>query len=199
MLDHPLALHRGGEKVGGYSLYEEICRRDAFLSRGIFGTSGAVIGSESPWVEAIAFSWRPKNVTTIESGRINSSIQRHQVFTPQEFAAAFLEQQKLFDRVASVSSLEHSGLGRYGDRLNPDGDIEAAEEGFCMLKPGGYFSISLPYSKRSHLRWNADRNYRPQCMKYFAARFSQIQFIGTLWQGQGIFTLQRPDHGDGRC
>lgn len=45
----------------------------------------------------------------------------------------------------SYSSLEHSGLGRYGDELNPDGDIEAAEEVWCMLKKGGYFIIGLPY------------------------------------------------------
>jgi hypothetical protein len=124
MLDHLVELHRMGKQISGYSLYEVECLPDAFLAHEISTTSGAVIGSEFPWVEAIAFSRHP----AIEYGRINSSVSDHRAFTPQEFAAAFLWHEILFDWLASVSSLEHSGLGRYGDHLNPDGDIEAAEE-----------------------------------------------------------------------
>jgi hypothetical protein len=59
MLGHLVEFHRVGRKIGAYSLYEETCLRDAFMVYGIFGTSSAVIGSESPEVEAIAFSQRP--------------------------------------------------------------------------------------------------------------------------------------------
>ena len=31
-----------------------------------------------------------------------------------------------FDACVSISSYEHDGLGRYGDPLNPDGDLEEA-------------------------------------------------------------------------
>ena len=31
-----------------------------------------------------------------------------------------------YDCVASFSSVEHSGLGRYGDELNPFGDLQAS-------------------------------------------------------------------------
>jgi len=33
-----------------------------------------------------------------------------------------LESLYLFDMVFSFSSIEHDGLGRYGDPLNPNGD-----------------------------------------------------------------------------
>jgi hypothetical protein len=130
-----------GARTGEFSLYEERYLRDAVLADRIFGTLGSVIGSEFQLIEAIAFRQHPIKVTTIECGRINSTVQWHQAFTPQEFSAAFLDQEILFDWVTSVSSLEHSGLGRYGDRLNPEGDIDAAGECFCMLKPGGYLFI----------------------------------------------------------
>jgi hypothetical protein len=43
--------------------------------------------------------------------------------------------------------LEYSGLGRYGDHLNPEGDVEASEECFCVLKPGGYFLFRYDIQK----------------------------------------------------
>ena len=38
------------------------------------------------------------------------------------------EQKLNFDAVVSFSSIEHSGLGRYGDALNPWGDLIASAQ-----------------------------------------------------------------------
>ena len=44
---------------------------------------------------------------------------------PRDFFASLLNgSMDRFDAMASYSSLEHSGLGRYGDALNPWGDQE---------------------------------------------------------------------------
>ena len=53
------------------------------------------------------------------------------------------------DLIVSYSSLEHSGLGRYGDALNPDGDKDAVAQVrrrqffnfFCSL-----LTISFPHT-----------------------------------------------------
>ena len=37
----------------------------------------------------------------------------------------------------TYSSLEHSGLGRYGDSLNPWGDLITMAKAWCLLKPKG--------------------------------------------------------------
>lgn len=53
---------------------------------------------------------------------------------------------RLFDAVVSISSYEHDGLGRYGDPINPDGDLIAMEKTKKMLKEDGLFrkgSISV--------------------------------------------------------
>jgi hypothetical protein len=134
--------HRKGTRIGNYGSYEENALRDASWKYAITGKNGAVIGSESPWVEAILFVNGASNITTIEYGTIRSYIPHHHAFTPADFGRGYLDKPVQSDFVASVSSLEHSGLGRYGDSLNPSGDIDAAEEVYCMLKRGGLFLVS---------------------------------------------------------
>jgi hypothetical protein len=192
VLENMVARHLDGHRIGGYGLYEENSMKKAIHQFPIAGLDGAVIGSEHPWVEAIMFAGGARNVTTIEYGTIQTHIPNHTAFIPRDFAAKFLETPIQYDWVSSVSSLEHSGLGRYGDSLNPRGDIDASEEVYCMLKPGGYFFISLPYVKRSNLVWNAHRQYGPERMRLFAAPYHVIAFVGKRWEGQGVFVLRKP-------
>ena len=41
--------------------------------------------------------------------------------------AYFEKNTDTFDSVVSFSSIEHSGLGRYGDPLDPDGDLKTMQ------------------------------------------------------------------------
>lgn len=59
---------------------------------------------------------------------------------------------------ASYSSLEHSGLGRYGDPLNPWGDLREMQRLSCLVKPGGLFFLNVP-SGMDAIHWNAHRIY----------------------------------------
>jgi hypothetical protein len=193
MLRSLIDRHNQSLPVGGYALFEQLLIRDAAVKYSIRGATAAVIGSMAPWLEAILFCHGAAHVTTIEYGTINSTIPNHIAFTPRDFARAYLREPIQFDMVASMSSLEHSGLGRYGDALNPRGDIDASEEVYCMLKPGGYFLISMPYVPHSRLVWNAHRQYGPERMKLFAAGYRQVDLVGTLWKDQGTFVLQKPE------
>ena len=67
-------------------------------------------------------------------------------------------QMPLFDGVVTYSSIEHSGLGRYGDALNPWGDILAVARAGCLTKPEGFFAINVPIG-RDQVVWNAHRFY----------------------------------------
>lgn len=61
--------------------------------------------------------------------------------------------------LASVSCLhvvEHVGLGRYGDPINPDGTRLALSELTRVLAPGGILYLSAPIG-RPHIRFNAHR------------------------------------------
>ena len=48
------------------------------------------------------------------------------------------------DFAFSYSSIEHNGLGRYGDPLNANADLQDVEMLSCILRPGGARSPCLP-------------------------------------------------------
>ena len=54
-----------------------------------------------------------------------------------------------FDAVTAVSTIEHIGLGRYGDQLHSDGDKIAMKEIKRILKPGGKAIITVPFGKKT--------------------------------------------------
>ncbi len=47
------------------------------------------------------------------------------------------------DVVLSISSIEHAGLGRYGDKLAPNADIDAMEAIRCLV-PDGLMFLAVP-------------------------------------------------------
>mmetsp|Transcript_43292 Transcript_43292/g.101502 ORF Transcript_43292/g.101502 Transcript_43292/m.101502 type:complete len:384 (-) Transcript_43292:254-1405(-) len=123
------------------------------------GKSVLVIGSEKPWLESAALAVGAARVTTLEYGSISSQHPDVNTMTPNEFRLAYLRGElPRFDAVLTVSSLEHSGLGRYGDALNPWGDILSLARAWCTTKPGGLLLLNVP-SWQDKIQWNAHRWY----------------------------------------
>jgi hypothetical protein len=60
--------------------------------------------------------------------------------------------------ISCMHTIEHIGLGRYGDSLNPLGDRIAASELVRILKPGGLLFFVVPVG-RPRLQFNAHRIY----------------------------------------
>lgn len=63
---------------------------------------------------------------------------------------------------ASLSSLcvvEHIGLGRYGDPLDPYGTEKAIEELKRITRPGGDLYVSLPLDDENRIYFNAHRAF----------------------------------------
>ena len=62
------------------------------------------------------------------------------------------------DVAISFSSFEHDGLGRYGDPLNPNGDLQAMQTAKDFLKDDGFMLFGVPQGEDC-LVWNAHRIY----------------------------------------
>ncbi len=77
--------------------------------------------------------------------------------TPEELETSGLN----FDCVLSFSALEHCGLGRYGDQLNPNGDLKMMALARERLAPKGLFLLGVPVGK-DVLVWNTHRIYGPK-------------------------------------
>jgi len=79
--------------------------------------------------------------------------------------------------VASLSCLhviEHVGLGRYGDPLDPLGTLRAARELQRVLAPGGMLLLGLPVGRR-RVRFNAHRVHDPLDV---VAMFPELRLVG---------------------
>jgi hypothetical protein len=113
----------------------------------------AVMGSVRPMCEAICWLYGGRPVT-IEYNKIISLDPRLRAMTVEEFE----RRPRVFDTAFSISSFEHDGLGRYGDPLNPEGDLRAMEHMKSVVRPGGWLFLAVPVGKDT-LVWNAHRVY----------------------------------------
>lgn len=119
----------------------------------IEGKRIAIIGSTTPWYEAIVLSYKGMP-TTIEYNKIIPEDPRIQAITVDEYE----QDPQLFDTIISISSIEHDGLGRYGDPINPSGDLEAMAKIKKMLRNNGLLFLAVPIGQDS-IYWNAHRVY----------------------------------------
>jgi hypothetical protein len=69
------------------------------------------------------------------------------------------------DSIYSLScmhTIEHIGLGRYGDKIDYDGDLKAAAELSRVLAPGGNLLFVTPVGATARIQFNAHRIYTKQ-------------------------------------
>lgn len=129
---------------------------------------------QHPWVEAMLLEQGAVHVSTLEYSTIKCDHPQITTYTPPELTNAFLNQTlPVFDGVVSYSSLEHSGLGRYGDGLNPHGDLIAMARSWCLIKNLGFAIIGLPTGP-DHITFNLHRVYGPLMYSHLFANWQQI-------------------------
>ena len=85
--------------------------------------------------------------------------------------------------------LEHVGLGRYGDPINPDGSLLAAAELQRVLKRGGRLFLSVPVG-RERVCFNAHRVFSPGTVRCFFQELSLKAF--SLVDDAGRFNEEVP-------
>lgn len=134
----------------------------------------AVIGSQTPWIESVLLHCGAKEIITVE---YNVPVCNHDIIKTIYYAD-FCNSSEKYDAIISYSSIEHSGLGRYGDELNPNGDIEAMEQMYKALNDGGLCFVGFPVGK-DYLVWNAHRIYGEIRLKMiYLDKFKELEWIG---------------------
>ena len=88
-----------------------------------------------------------KNIEFIQSDLFNTNLE--------------LEQ---WDCVSCLHTIEHVGLGRYGDPINPYSREEFIKRLFGFVKPGGMLFISTPVSSKTRIEFNAHVVVSPYSM-----------------------------------
>jgi hypothetical protein len=139
-LHQQFALRQGFKDTShGVSPYLVLCvRAEAPLDA---DTPGApllpLLFLHCPRLLAPYYSAGSGHITTIEFRTTVSHIPNHKVIKPLEWVQGFKAGTvPNVDYAFSFSSWEHDGLGRYGDPIDPWGDVKAVQRASCYVKPG---------------------------------------------------------------
>ena len=167
-----------GENVNMYK--DGICVQHTLQRHVQFikGKRGFVVGTDLPWLEGMLLGFGARQVTTLEYAELVFDSPEIEAYTPYDFADKWLKGEiEPYDFGVTFSSIEHSGLGRYTDPLNPYGDLESMAQSWCMVKRGGMFAVGVEDSLNasSYILWNAHRVYGPKRLAQLTANWEVLE------------------------
>jgi hypothetical protein len=132
---------------------------------------GADIGCATGCFPAMQLSAGIEQCTVFEVRPVDVNDHRVDVRVKDLTYADDLEPE--FDLVTCLSTIEHVGLGRYGDPIDPWGDLKMAKNLRLLLRPGGLMLLSFPVG-RGCVVYNAHRIYSS---KRRAALFGDLRLL----------------------
>lgn len=95
------------------------------------------------------------------------------------------------DSLSCLHALEHFGLGRYGDPINPQGHRDGLANLASMLRPGGVLYLSVPIGQE-RVEFNAHRVFGPRALATLAGQIGlNLQGFSWMVPGQTLMTSTR--------
>lgn len=141
-----------------------------------------VIGSVSPWIEAILYSQGCHDIVTLDLAKLHSEVEELKTVTYSEWQ----RMGSKADLIVSFSTVEHIGLGRYGDQQDEDADIKWMRY-FALpnLKPHSVHLLGVPIGEIS-VSSTAHRIYGPDRMKRMTEGW---RFVEAIFQGRVLNSI----------
>lgn len=82
------------------------------------------------------------------------------------------------DMVTTLHTIEHFGLGRYGDEFDPEGDRKAIASLLRVIRPGGHFLFSVPVTAgQPCIAFNSHRIYSMDMVREWVPRLRLVDEI----------------------
>lgn len=83
-----------------------------------------------------------------------------------------------FESLSCLHTIEHFGLGRYNDPIDPEGHFKGLSQITKLIKPKGVFYLSFPIGKNK-IEFNAHRVIEPKAFfeEHLSSLFQLSQFI----------------------
>jgi hypothetical protein len=89
------------------------------------------------------------------------------------------------DSLSCLHAIEHFGLGRYGDPIDPVGHERGIANMALLLQPGGMFYLSTPIG-RERVEFNANRVFDPRSIIRLAESHGLVLHQLTLIGSSGV-------------
>ncbi|GJP43375.1 hypothetical protein CLOM_g2848 [Closterium sp. NIES-68] len=173
MLEVARSRNLSSGQLSGYDDSSSLFFFEAFDRYPIRGKSILVIGSQTPWVEAICIAAEAGSITTVDFNPPVVSHPRIKSISIDQLDAT----DDVYDVIVSFSSIEHDGLGRYGDPMNPTGDLQRMKKLQGLVKPEGLFYLGVPVGNDT-LAFNGHRVYGPLRMPKLIEGWKHLDTVG---------------------
>ncbi len=161
------------------------------------------VGSELRWVGLLA-AWFPVTFIDIRPAPVRVA----NLETKAGSVLAMPYPDRSIPSLSCMHVIEHVGLGRYGDPLDPHGSVKAAEELQRVVAPGGQLLLSTPVG-RQRTCFNAHRIHLPRTVIEWFDALQLVEFGAVADDGSfhpqadpaaftdaiyacGLFRFQRP-------
>lgn len=176
--------------------------QDLLVAGLIFGDNPAThldVGSSIEGFVSHVASFRSIDVADIRP--LSKSV--HENLNFRELDLQHVEVDESWQSVLCLHTLEHLGLGRYGDQIDPNGHVEGFENLIQLVKRGGRLYVSFPISDRPRVHFNAHRVLSPTEVinwggsRLALERFDFVDDEGSLHTLASPFNLPPLDYGCG--
>ncbi len=166
--------------------YPEAFAQMAILRPYLQGRKVLIVGSQSYWLELFCAIAGASDITTVEYREIEwtsppGGPARLRTLTWDAYLADLGQHMAAYDLVLSYSSIEHSGLGRYGDQVMPLGDLLTFLLMSKSMKPSGMSASAVPVGQ-DLTHFNAHRIYGQRRIRALA-HISNLKFLGIVSPG----------------
>ena len=94
-----------------------------------------------------------------------------------------------YDSVSSLHSIEHFGLGRYKDKIDPNGHEKGLKNIAECARAGGFLYVSFPIGK-SAVEFNAQRIIDPEWPVESLKDFELVEFVLIPWRGTPTYGMK---------
>ncbi|NMB57370.1 DUF268 domain-containing protein [Candidatus Beckwithbacteria bacterium] len=96
------------------------------------------------------------------------------------------------ESLSCMHTIEHVGLGRYGDKLDPDGDLKAIAELKRVIEKNGSLLFVVPIGKKAKIMYNAHRIYTVKQIKSYFTDLKLKEFC-LISEDPKLGIIKNPD------
>lgn len=151
VLEYPLLFHALDAPPGARIL-------DFGCVGGLFSLHLACLGYAVTGLDFRTYPFRHKNLTFVKGDILSWQPPRDR-----------------YDAAVSVSTIEHVGLGAYGDPRNSDGDKVAIDKLLASIRPGGRLYFTVPAGKPREI-WH-ERVYDLERVEAIVPSLESVRFF----------------------
>lgn len=137
-------------------------------------------------VDLVGFMTAICKVTFVDIRPLEAELENLECIAGSLLDLPFADQS--LESISCLHVIEHIGLGRYGDPLDPEGSRKALRELQRVVRPGGQLLLSTPVGE-PRICWNAHRIHDPADIAGMFDELELAEFSGV--DDDGVFRRHR--------